>query len=189
MNIPVRVSSLTRLVSFDLSHNRFSGEIPESLEQMQSLIEFDVSYNQQLIGTLPHFCKATVININKTFVSVPLERVTFAAREHISKANLIAVFVGVLTIAIGITWLTHNYKCLKYMHETAEKQESSILQCHLMDPQSIHRENIDFEKALKATLDPANVILSPDNQFAYILQGCDALYNCLHYEGIQLDDG
>ncbi|GLJ17391.1 hypothetical protein SUGI_0302290 [Cryptomeria japonica] len=155
---------------------------------MQSLAGFDVSYNQQLTGTLPHFCKATVININETSVSVPVEGVSFAARKHINKANGITVAVAgptIALIAIGITLMSHKYKSLKCLHETAEKQEPSIIQCHLIDPQSIHRESIDFEKALKATLDPANVILKTNlHTYFKVLMPCGTAYTVKEFNWI-----
>jgi hypothetical protein len=56
--LPQSIGNLDALVQFDLSHNNLTGTIPASIAQMKNLTYFIMTANSYLSGTLPDFPRA-----------------------------------------------------------------------------------------------------------------------------------
>ncbi|GER38593.1 leucine-rich repeat protein kinase family protein [Striga asiatica] len=52
-NIPIQIGNLKCLQNLDLSNNNFSGPFPNTLNNLNELIKFNVSYNPYVSGAIP----------------------------------------------------------------------------------------------------------------------------------------
>jgi Leucine-rich repeat (LRR) protein len=166
--IPSTLSGLYMLEILDLSNNKLTGEVPGSLTAMLSLTLLNLS-NNRLTGILPNFRKGLLINDTGnpglcTGQCVPATATT--KKKRVSANLLIGVAIASVVFVIGTVAL-FIVACKYFRHneyQIPEVQLAGEIEGQFIQPDSIHRLRIDFEKGVEATLDPANVFLK--NKFS-----------------------
>ncbi|KAK4433642.1 Leucine-rich repeat receptor-like tyrosine-protein kinase PXC3 [Sesamum alatum] len=165
--IPITLSRLTGLEVLDLSNNRFSGNIPEFLSGMTSLTQLVLS-NNELSGLIPTFGKYVAVDTkgNNDLIYPKSNPPPAAQRKRKSLALDIVVAVASAAMAIGLLIMIALFISRKYSRINDENMQSvedsappEVVCGNLLTPNSIHRSNIDFRKAMKAVADPSNIIL------------------------------
>ncbi|KZV33078.1 leucine-rich repeat receptor-like tyrosine-protein kinase-like [Dorcoceras hygrometricum] len=157
----------TSLEVLDLSHNRFSGNIPDFLTLMTSLTLLVLSDNQ-LYGVVPKFGPFVVLEIERNYglienvgtpSSQPPNKRKSLSSEIVMSIAAAATAVGLL-IMIALFISRRYYRIIdEYVHSEEEISPSEIILGKFLTPNSIHRSNIDFRKAMEDVTDPCNVTL------------------------------
>eukprot|EP00253_Pinus_taeda_P034678 PITA_34678 len=166
--IPSTLSGLYMLEILDLSNNKLTGEVPGSLTAMLSLTLLNLS-NNRLTGILPNFRKGLLINDTGnpglcTGQCVPATATTI--KKRISAKLLIGIAIASAVFVIGtVALFIVACKYLRhYQYQMPEVQLACKIEGQFIQPDSIHRLKIDFEKGVEATLDSENVFLK--NKFS-----------------------
>eukprot|EP00253_Pinus_taeda_P002791 PITA_02791 len=158
--IPSSISGLITLEILDLSNNNLTGEVPSSLTAMGSLTLLNIS-NNRLTGVLPKFP-----NSPKRLIIIDTgnpglyntgqfgSATTTSAKRKVSVILLIGVAVAGAVFGVGAVAL----------FIVARQYFRRKIEGHVINPDSVHRPRIDFEKGVQATLNPTNVFLK--NKFS-----------------------
>lgn len=162
--IPSSLSNLITLEILDLSNNRLAGDIPASLSSMKSLTVLNLSYNE-LTGIIPPLLlnnKNLVFNYTGNSDLFQGQSSPPSTKKKKPSAGLlvgVAVAGAIFALgAVGLTMLACKYFQYKE-HEVPEVQQPHTIEGHFIHSDSAHNANIDFEKGVEATTDPANMIL------------------------------
>ncbi|KAF8405779.1 hypothetical protein HHK36_007857 [Tetracentron sinense] len=141
-SIPDTLNGLPALEVLDLSNNGFIGEIPNFLTTLASLTCLLLS-NNHLSGTLPKF-RQPFIHVNTDGNNITTPTPTLPKKRRSAAVTVVVAVVAVAVPAIGvIIMISHFYR----------------VKGHLITANTIHRFCIDFDRAMKAVGNPANVML------------------------------
>ncbi|KAF8404213.1 hypothetical protein HHK36_009096 [Tetracentron sinense] len=169
-HIPETLSRLSALEVLDLSNNRFSGEIPKFLNQMGSLTLLLLS-NNQLSGTRPKFQNPWLIvdtDGNKDLITISTNSTPppILPKKRHSSAVVVVVAVAGAALAVGVITVILLLVSKRVYRVNDGSQHSGeefplrqVISGHLITPSSIHRGNIDFNIAMEAIGNSANIML------------------------------
>ncbi|XP_047324624.1 leucine-rich repeat receptor-like tyrosine-protein kinase PXC3 [Impatiens glandulifera] len=164
--IPFTIYRLINLEVLDLSNNRFSGEIPDSITGMISLTQLILS-NNRLTGVLPSFRQH--INIDTTGNSIITRTPDssyprFHKKKNISIGIAVGLVAAVVAIAsvflIAVSIVSKRVKRIKDDNTSCDEEnnDNNASQIILTSSNGVHRSTIDFDTAMEAILNPANLV-------------------------------
>ncbi|KAL3830274.1 hypothetical protein ACJIZ3_019076 [Penstemon smallii] len=161
-SIPFTLSRLIGLEVLDLSNNEFSGEIPNFFMDMSSLTQLVLS-NNRLSGVVPRFGPHVVVqtNGNNDLIFMDANPSPTSPEKRKSLASDIIIAVATAGTGVGLLIMILLFVSRRYYYRINDdsREEMSIIHEKLLTPNSIHRSNIDFPKAMEAVSDPLNTIL------------------------------
>ncbi|XP_010256346.1 PREDICTED: leucine-rich repeat receptor protein kinase EMS1 [Nelumbo nucifera] len=165
--IPDTLAELSSLEVLDLSNNKFTGNIPGSLTRMFSLTTLLLS-NNQLSGSVPKFRQQNMIletdgNKGLIFDTPATPKPTKKSNSRVVVA-VIAVVCAVLAVGvIGVIFVLVSRRYHRINDEIPQLEEHfpfpRVIDYCMITGSSIHRSNIDFNLAMEAVVNPANIIL------------------------------
>lgn len=167
--IPDSLSRLHKLEVLDLSNNKFSGEIPASLKGIGTLTQLILS-NNELSGVVPDFGNFVDVNTegNKDILTRRGNPNSgqLPKRKKRSLASDVAIAVASTAMAVGLFILIAVFFVRKYhrindehLHSEEETSPQQVVLGKFLTQNSIHRSNIDFEKAMEAVANNTNIRL------------------------------
>ncbi|KAI3460647.1 hypothetical protein Pfo_017310 [Paulownia fortunei] len=165
--IPVTLSGLTGLEVLDLSNNRFSGEIPDFLTELTSLTELVLS-NNELSGPVPTFRNYVLVDTkgNNDLIYPRANPTPTPQRKRKLLASDVVIAVASAAMAVGLLimiaiFISRRYNRIndEHLHSGEETSPPQVIHGKLLTPNSIHRSNIDFRKAMEAVANPSNITL------------------------------
>ncbi|KAK9758193.1 hypothetical protein RND81_01G214100 [Saponaria officinalis] len=168
--IPNSLSLLSSLQVLDLSYNRFSGPIPD-FSFDQSLVTLLLN-NNNLSGVRPTFSSYVVVDTdgNPGLITLPPDSVPVFSQSH-RKTRLrvrIAVEIGALLfggiVAFFAVFISRRVFCRAHDREVqpnnGDVPTPEAIESHMLTTNSVHKANIDFNKAMEAVANPLNLVLS-----------------------------
>ncbi|GER30782.1 leucine-rich repeat receptor-like protein kinase family protein [Striga asiatica] len=163
--IPRTLSRLTGLEVLDLSNNRFFGEVPIFLTQLSSLTKLVLS-NNNLTGMIPStFSKHVEIDINGTNLTFPPPNIsppTPSRRKRQTLASDVIIAICSAAVAIGLLVILAMFISRKLNrindenHQNLGQEEApapQVIHGKMLTANSIHRSNIDFNRAMELVSD------------------------------------
>ncbi|GLJ24042.1 hypothetical protein SUGI_0458000 [Cryptomeria japonica] len=163
--IPVNIQDSKSLLELQLGSNNLSGTIPQGVSNLYTLqIALNLSHNF-LEGIIPpHLLnnKNIVFNCTGNLGLYKEQSIQSSTKKKKPSAGLlvgVAVAGAIFALgAVGLTMFACKYFQYKE-HEVPEVQQPHTIEGRFIHPDSAHNANIDFEKGVEATTDPANMIL------------------------------
>ena len=163
-SIPAYLDALYQLDVLDLSNNNFTGEVPSSFTKMLSLTLLVIS-NNRLSGTLPKFPNRVnvIYTGNNGLTKQEPEPGTFTKKKN----NTLIIIVSIVSAIIGVglvaavLFLVVSKQFYRVEDEGLQLEENppQIINGCYITPDSIHRSNIDFGKAMEVVGNPSNIML------------------------------
>ncbi|XP_058073690.1 leucine-rich repeat receptor-like tyrosine-protein kinase PXC3 [Magnolia sinica] len=173
--IPHELGKLDKLVSLDVSNNRLTGTIPSELKGMISLIDVDFS-NNLLRGQIPTFgpfqkSPNSSFSGNKGLCGDPLSsscesssRSNRGADHHNVSYKIILAVVGSVLMVFAVVAIVIVLFMMREKREMVTKDPGVVVDGAVSPPSIVAsnvfvenlKQAIDFESAVKATLNDSN---------------------------------
>ncbi|MQL71126.1 hypothetical protein Taro_003481 [Colocasia esculenta] len=166
-SIPTTLS-LPLLEILDLSHNGFTGRVPDFFLQMRSLTHLVLSYNR-LSGVLPKLPPWVTVDVaGNSLRNDTNSAVTAAPRRKISTALIVAVSVAAAVVGSGfaaaILIFVASRRFYRVEDETPQTGPQSgddlpqIIEGSFLTEDRSHRSQINFAIAIEEVSNPGNVL-------------------------------